>query len=153
VVVDDNPLDGVLVGLVDFGNLVEEVDDDFDVLKLFAGLYLPVKGEAVVVGEDGLGVLGHHDHPHFLLDELEVELGSTQVPEVVLVPLQLEQPSNKLELEQEVDVGIVAPVYQPLHHPLNSFPPSFLEDAAGPSQHHQVHVKGKLQSWDVSLLF
>ena len=74
------------VVLVDLLYLAEQVHDDLDVLYLLAGLYLSVVGEAVLVGEDGLGVLGHHDQPYLVLDELEVYLGVLHVLVVVLVP-------------------------------------------------------------------
>lgn len=152
VVVEDNSIDLVLVALVDEGDLVEKVYYYLDVFQLLAGLDFPVKSEAVVVGEDGLGVLGHHDHPHLLLDELEVELGPAQVSEVLLVPPDLQQPPYQLELEQKVNVWIIAPVYQPLHHPLNSLSPCFFEEGAGPAQNNEVHVEGKFEGGNVGLL-
>ena len=69
VVVHDDLGDFFLVGLVGFGDEGEEVHDDLDVLDLFAGLDLPVEGEAVLEGEDRLGVFGHHHHPDLILDE------------------------------------------------------------------------------------
>ena len=124
MVIKDNAVDLVLVALMDEGDLVEEVYYYLYVFQLLAGLNFTIKGEAVVVGEDGLGVLRHHDNPH-LLNEMKIELGPAQVSEVVLAPPHLQQPPYQLELEQKVYVGVIAPVYQPLHHPLNSFTPCF----------------------------
>lgn len=100
------------VVLVDLLDLCEQVHDDLDVLYLLAGLDLPVVGEAVLIGEDGLGVLGHHDQTDLVLDELEVDLGVLEVLVVVLVPGQLQQRGDEFELEEEVDAGLVAAVDQ-----------------------------------------
>lgn len=74
MVVSDDFLYLLGVGVVDLGDTSEQIHDDLDVLNLLARLNFAVFGETVLVGEDGLGVFGHHHHAYLVLDELEVEL-------------------------------------------------------------------------------
>lgn len=148
VVLEGDFFDLLVVVLVDPLDLGEEVHDDLDVLDLLPGLDFPVEGEAVLEGEDGFGVFGHHDQFDFVLDELEVELGVLQVLVVLLVPGQLQQSPDQLELEQEVDARLVAPVYQLHYRRLDPV----LQRHARPLQEAQVHLERELQGGDVRFL-
>lgn len=122
--------------------------DDLDVLDFFARLDFSIVGETIVEEEDGLGVFGHHDDAYFILDELEVEFGSLQVLEVVLVPGQGQQRGDEFELEQEVDAGLVATIDQLYDGILDAV----VQVDAGALQEVQVHVERELQRRNVRLL-
>lgn len=86
MVVELDGLHLIEVVLMDLLDLTEEVHNDLYILDLLSRLYLPVVGKTVLVGEDWLGVFGHHDQPNLVLDELEVYLSILKVFVVVLVP-------------------------------------------------------------------
>lgn len=133
------------VVLVDLLDLAQQVHYDLYILNLLPRLDLAVVGEAVLVGEDGLRVLGHHHQSDLVLDELEVDLGVLQVLVVVLVPGQFEQRGDEFELEEEVDARLVAPVYQLDYVRLDAV----LEVPAGALQEVEVHVERELEGRDV----
>lgn len=70
---------------------------------------------------------------------------------IFLVPAHLEQLSNQLKFEQEVNTRVVASVDQSLDHSLE--PLSFFKERTGPAKGLEVHIKGKFEGRNVSFFF
>lgn len=71
---------------------------------------------------------------------------------MIFIPFHFQQLPDQLKLKQKVNARIIAPIYQSLHHPLNSPVSALLQQPARPPQTHQVHIERQLQRRNMSLL-